>query len=205
MIQGQAIESGSQREANLDLLAIDRALEIAGVVQYLLGHGLLKKENLFGNVVDLGTGSGAGILALERFGAKQVKGIDRSQEFASFDVSKVLGKKFTVAEACEYLSSLQEDSLSLITSFNTNMEFYEFYREAIRALQPGGQILVTTDIWEMVEGNTINSRRWLRLPIIKLPIAERQAFLQGQLFFIDCSYYPSRDQFVFVRSKGDGN
>ncbi len=54
-----------------------RAREIAGVIKYLVDAGLIDRQNIYGErqIVDLGTGSGAGMLALRMFGAKNVVGV----------------------------------------------------------------------------------------------------------------------------------
>lgn len=188
--------------ANLTQL---RAYEIAGVLQYLFEKGKLNKNNLYGKVVDVGTGAGAGIVALKMFGAHEVIGVDHISVHNGVNVQEILGHRFVHKTAASYLRSLPACSVRLITAFNTNISLAEFYPEAARPLVPGGQILVTTNAPESVgylgSGVWLAEEDWIKLPIGHTPIAEREAFSKGKLSFTLANHCPDRDRFFFIETK----
>lgn len=185
-----------------------RACEIAGVIHYFFENGFLTKENLKGKTVDVGTGDGAGILALTAFGAVDVTRVDHSKKHYGFDIRDFFGKKFVHKTAREYLGLFNGD-LSLITAFHANISFAEFYSEAIGALAPGGQLIVTTDIPKSVSylsyGSRLNDKEWLRLDLINVPIADLAAFEAGELKFIPSRHFPGATNTFTLRQKNNND
>lgn len=183
-----------------------RAREIAGVIKYLMDAELINRQNIYGGrqIVDLGTGSGAGMLALRMFGAKNVVGVDHLDRHSGVDMKSVEGFKLSPAD--RYLRSIGSCSAQLITFFNSQSRIEEYYRDAARALAPGGQILVTTNVPESVGflggGVILNAQEdWLPLPKGRIPIAEREHFLESGLTFAPSNHYPDRDMFVFIERR----
>lgn len=182
-----------------------RAREIAGVLHYLFEKGLLDRNNIYGKVIDIGTGTGAGIAAFKMFGVEEVVGVDHNDSYCGFKTQEILGNEFIHKPAASFLRSLPNCSVRLITAFHANISLAEFYPEVARVLTPGGQILVTTDIPESVGhlggGVWLSEEDWHKLPVGDTLIAEQEAFKQGKLSFIPSNYCPERDRFVFVQTR----
>lgn len=89
-----------------------RAKEIRARLSWLINEGKLNQENLKGRIIDLGTGSGAGLVALRALGATQAIGVEDGSG-ARQACGKILSLVFTkVSERSEKpingLSSLFE-------------------------------------------------------------------------------------------------
>lgn len=139
--------------------AVQRASEIAGVIQRLLDNGYLAGKNLKGSAIDLGTGTGAGILAWRAHGVKRAIGIDYEEDCQgretyprpSLPAIEILGNDYKKTDTLSYLLREQEGSVNLISAFFTVPWLWteEVERQARRVLASGGQAVVT---WGRING-----------------------------------------------------
>lgn len=194
----------SPSEIALNLVG-HRAREIAGTLKYLLDRDFLKIENLTGQVVDVGTGTGAGIVAIEMFGARRVIGVDHIEKHGGFKPKDIFREQFVYepAGAARFLKSRKPGSLSLVTAFLANISLDEFFPEAVRALDLGGQILVTTDAPESVgylRGAAIGPESWRRILPRDFIVADPELFWQKKLGF-QFANRPALDQFFYIDTK----
>ena len=129
---------------------------------------------------------------------------DHTDRHSGVDMKGVGGFVFSPAD--RYLRSIKPCSAQLITFFDSQSRIEEFYRDAARALAPGGQILVTTNVPESVGflggGVMLNVQEdWFSLPTGSIPIAQREHFLESGLTFVPSTHYPDRDMFVFIEKR----
>lgn len=139
-----------------------RVKEIQTRLSWLIAEGKLTQENLKGRVIDLGTGSGAGLVALRALGATQAMGVDNgsaiNQAFEEiskapadllevFYPSKVLQQKekiFLISNE-EFLRIFKEGGLgvSLVACF------WIYYDPPIKQIEEvltsGGQVIITAN------------------------------------------------------------
>ena len=141
-----------------------RFIEISFVLDLLLDKKILQKENFTSKpIVDLGTGSGIGLLALRNFTDKELIGIDYNSYFSDcrnsyaggykIPTKKLIAKaqaSFIKQDMNEYLKELPDESISLATAFYMSREGWfkvtpKIYDQLGRVLTPNGQFLLTTD------------------------------------------------------------
>lgn len=101
------VEQETQRqfpEAILNDLEVDqnvylfvRFLEICSVLDYLQKKGILREENFGGKIIDLGTGSGIGLLALRQFSSNgDLTGIDNREVWN--DINRYTGSRYLIPQ-----------------------------------------------------------------------------------------------------------
>lgn len=191
-----------------------RFIELHTVFDTLLARAMLRQENLDDSVVDLGTGSGIGLLALRKHTTGPLHGVDWGTFFEDdiFPFDSYSGRyaiptpsiiteanaTFERAYNTSYLKQQPENSLSLLTNFYIEVDQIKFlgdlYDEAHRVLKPCGQFLLTSDSdlripEEYVEHTAVikgdeGPDKLLRLPVTD---AVRQAY--GHLISFAQPYY----------------
>lgn len=98
--------------------------------------------------LDLGCGTGAFLYYLRQRGFREVTGIDLSPE--ELAIARDLGAtQVELANALEYVSSVEPGSLGLVSAFNffehlTKAEILELLPRIRSALRPGGVLLAVT-------------------------------------------------------------
>lgn len=145
-----------------------RYLEISSLLSYFLDRNLLKKENLKGPILDLGTGSGIALLALREFGPKAtLEGIDKDRWwydrnwYTGFNYPIPLPGFLEAVEArfeqidildCLDLRNFYGQKKVLVTAFYANTQEWGdnkklsvIMKEIGELLPPGGQFLLTSD------------------------------------------------------------
>lgn len=183
-------------------IAFDRACQNAGVIQFLVDQGLIEKKNLGGKAVDLGTGYGNGVLALDFFGAEEVVGVAKSSE--SWDGRPILRERYIELSASQYLSQVETESIDFISAFWCNMKFRDFYDEALRVLRLGGQLLVTTDIPDTIRPEENKQAPWMQLPCDTIR-ADFEQFLQGKHTFVPENNNYRDGNYLVVTKNNNGN
>lgn len=137
--------------------ACRRASRIAGIFNFLLEQEALNRDNLNGRVLDLGTGSGGGALAMKLFGAKEVIGVDdclglggglgTTEAMPSQTVFSLPGVRHQSERVQKFLAEQKPESFNLITAFRAPPFRFpapaELCQMTYLSLKPGGQILVT--------------------------------------------------------------
>ncbi len=139
----------------------ERGEEIRRRLTYILLKGELDWKNLKGRVIDLGTGSGAGMVALESLGATQVVGVEDGrglkaviEEIASpyplnphevFPPAETLKQQGKIIDMSneQYLEIVRKEGweVSLITCFWIGYE--PPIKQIEEVLRPGGQVVIT--------------------------------------------------------------
>ena len=141
-----------------------RYIEISCILDLLLDKEVLQKENFTSKpLVDLGTGSGIGLLALRNFTNKQLMGVDYDSHFSDWrndyagayeiPTKELISKaqaSFIKQDMIVYLKELPNESISLATAFYMSRQGWlkvtpEIYDQFGRVLTLGGQFLLTTD------------------------------------------------------------
>jgi SAM-dependent methyltransferase len=107
---------------------------------------LLKEAMVAADVLDIGCGRGEWLELLKNEGVA-ARGVDRNRVFV--DQCRQIGLDVVEQDALDYLGSLAEKSLNVITSFHLveHLEFEELIRlldEMIRVLKPGGMLILET-------------------------------------------------------------
>jgi len=138
-----------------------RAREIQARLSWLISEGKLNQENLKGRIIDLGTGSGAGLVALRALGATQAAGVENGSElrealgkiteipinaFEAFSPSEPLQQQekiFLNISNEEFLKIVKEGrwDVGLVTCFWISYE--PPIRQIEEVLIPGGQVIIT--------------------------------------------------------------
>lgn len=137
-----------------------RALEIQNRLSYLILRRLVNQENLKGRIIDLGTGSGAGLVALRALGAIQAIGVEDGRElkramgqiskidvnpFEAFSPSEAIRQQEKIFELSneQFLKIVKEEGwgISLVTCFW--ISYQPPIRQIEEVLIPGGQVIIT--------------------------------------------------------------
>lgn len=148
-----------------------RFLEISSLLDYLLERKWLKQENLAGGpVLDLGTGSGIGLVVLRKFSPNStLEGVDKGgrwndpNPYTGFNypipipglLEKVgAGFKRISVEECVDLKYLYGEKATLITAFYTTVNQWgdnlaDIIEEIGEILPLGGQFLFTSDCYNI--------------------------------------------------------
>ena len=137
-----------------------RAKEIQTRLSWLIHERKISQKNLKGRVIDLGTGSGAGLVALRALGATQAVGVEDGRElrramgqinkidvnpFEAFSPSEAIcqqEKIFNISNE-QFLKIIKEESwgISLITCFW--ISYQPPIRQIEEVLNPEGQVVIT--------------------------------------------------------------
>lgn len=180
----------------------ERGEEIRRRLTYILLLGKLDWKNLKGEVVDLGTGSGAGLVALKALGATQVVGVENGSRlkksldkthqisvnpFEAFSSVDVLQPQIFEMSNEEFLGTAKENGreISLVTCFWIGYE--PPIRQIEAVLKPGGQVVITAaeDCYSVLE--EIPKKTGLETKIVRVP---------GNI--VD---QPTNDDLVFIGTK----
>jgi SAM-dependent methyltransferase len=105
-----------------------RLIEISSLMNFLLNENLLDETNLKGLIIDLGTGSGVGLLALRKFTTGYLLGIDNafqqrdhsyagSYEVPTPGVTELAIANFKRADIYDFLKNYPVGTATLITAF----------------------------------------------------------------------------------------
>lgn len=143
-----------------------RNIELSCLLSFLLENNLINKDNLKGPIIDLGTGSGIGLLALRKFTPAYLVGIDDGTHFIDGvglvrnwyagnykipvpEITQLAVGNFRRQEIFNFLKSCSF-SATLVTAFYVDTKSWRdgyqyFLREIDHVLAPGGQFLYTTD------------------------------------------------------------
>jgi len=164
----------------------ERGEEIRKRLTYILLRGGLDRKNLKGRVIDLGTGSGAGLVALEALGVTQVVGVEDGSRlrksldkihnilinpFEAFSPADILRQQGKIVEMSneQYLKIIKEKGwkASLITCFWIGYE--PPMRQIEEVLIPGGQVIITAaedchSVLERIPGKTNLETEIIRIP-----------------------------------------
>ncbi|MDD5649890.1 MAG: methyltransferase domain-containing protein [Candidatus Nanoarchaeia archaeon] len=136
----------------LNVLNISRARDIEQIITLLIMNGSINPDNLSGNVVDFGMGTGPGSYVLKQYGGN-ITGVDSQEVGVKIAIEEgILPKeKALVQDGFEYLRSLQSQSLDFLAAFMMNEYFpsERLYQESQRVLKSGGQLLITGGLNEL--------------------------------------------------------
>lgn len=182
MLQRKEISLPSNPEAWLQ----ERGEEIRKRLTWLILIGELDWKNLKGRVIDLGTGSGAGLVALRALGATQAVGVEDGRELrrAMGQIHKIDVNPFEAFAPSEEI--LQQEKIFNIS----NEQFLEIvkaerwgislitclwisYQPPIRQIEevliPGGQVVITAaeDCYSILK--KIPRKTKLETEIIEIP------------------------------------
>ncbi len=136
----------------LDPLTAWRARDIETILALLITNGSINPDNLSGNVIDFGTGTGPGAYILQQYGGT-VTGVDTER----FGIETAIQQRILPPERAivqngfEYLSTLQPNSVDFIAAFMMHSGFphARLYHEANRVLKPKGQLLINGGLTEL--------------------------------------------------------
>lgn len=163
-----------------------RALEIQNRLSYLILKRLVNQENLKGRIIDLGTGSGAGLVALKTLGATRAVGVENGSElrramgqinkidvnpFEAFSPSEALQQKERIFEMTneQFLKIIKEEGwgISLVTCFW--ISYQPPMRQIEEVLIPGGQVIITAteDYYSLLKETPGKTK--LETEIIEIP------------------------------------
>jgi SAM-dependent methyltransferase len=141
-----------------------RFIEIGCVLDVLSDIGVLQRDNLVStSIIDLGTGSGIGLLALRKLTNTHLIGVDNGSRYSDWHNGHARYYEIPTAELVQqaqasfvkqdmigYLEGLPSNSISLITAFFMSRDDWnklapKMYDQLGRVLTPGGQFLLTSD------------------------------------------------------------
>ncbi|GEM_PF-5542543 len=129
-----------------------RAQDIEQILTLLIMRGDVNPDNLEGEVLDFGMGTGAGAYILNRYGGN-VTGVDTSNGSVQTAIEeKILpAERAFVKDGFEYLTGLQPESLDFVAAFMMQSGFshQRLYHEADRVLKQDGQLLITGGLMEL--------------------------------------------------------
>lgn len=164
----------------------ERTWEIQNRLSYLILKRLVNQENLKGRIIDLGTGSGAGLMALRTLGATQAVGVEDERElrramgqihkidinpFEAFAPSETLQQQETILKMTneQFLEIVKEKGwgISLITCLW--ISYQPPIRQIEEVLTPGGQVIITAaeDCYSFLK--EIPRKTKLETEIIEIP------------------------------------
>tara|TARA_Y100000310_G_scaffold335631_2_gene418142 strand:+ start:1068 stop:1793 length:726 start_codon:yes stop_codon:yes gene_type:complete len=129
-----------------------RADDIEQMITILIMWGSINPDNLEGQVLDFGMGSGPGAYILSQYG-NNVTGVDTCE----YGVRKAIEENILPAERAivqdgfQYLTGLQPESLDFVAAFMMHAGFphQKLCQEAYRVLKPKGQLLITGGLKEL--------------------------------------------------------
>ncbi len=136
----------------LNVLTASRAKDIEQTMALLIMRGSVNPDNLEGNVLDFGMGTGPGSYVLNQYGGK-VTGVDSSESGVKRAIEEGIlpADRVLVQDGFEYLDGLQPASLDFIGAFMMHRGFphERLYRASERVLKSGGQLLITGGLVEL--------------------------------------------------------
>ena len=123
-----------------------RVQDIEQIIALLIVNNSINPDNLAGDVVDFGTGTGAGAYVLKHYGAT-IKAVDvprRGLETA-LEQGLLTPDQIVEGDGFEYLATLPDQSRNFIAAFMMPRGFphRHLYHQAQRILKTGGQLLIT--------------------------------------------------------------
>lgn len=183
-------------EQKLHPYIIARLVEIEALLNDLSNYhdpkfnfvGLDPQNLKTGPILDLGTGSGCGLLALRRqtlapiFGVDQAAKVPRATDFGGIwgafandycgaglqvpekNVLDISATDFRRSEIIEFLRKQPLDTFSLVTMFyigDKDLDFREVLTEVGLILRPEGQLIITSD--SIIRGDNIYNGRELQV------------------------------------------
>jgi len=180
----------------------DRFWEIRNRFTWLLLKGELDWKNLEGRVIDLGTGSGAGLVALEALGATQAIGVEDGSRlrkslgkisqipvnpFEAFPPADALRPQIFEMSNERYLEIVKKEGweISLITCFWIGYE--PPARQIEEVLIPSGQVIITATEGYYSYLKEIHRKTNLETQIIEIPE-----------YLVDL---PVNDKFILIGTK----
>lgn len=130
----------------LNVFIASRVRDLEQLIALLIMRGSINPDNLEGDVLDFGTGTGAGAYILKQYGGN-VTGVDIYKEIIATTVKEGIlpQERAIVKDGFQYLAGLEAGSLDFISAFMMQCEFpfERLYSEAKRVLRPSGQLLIT--------------------------------------------------------------
>jgi len=136
----------------LNVSTASKAKDIEQIMALLIMRELVNPDNLEGNVVDFGMGTGPGAYVLKQYG-ENITGVDSSGWGVQIAIEEgILPRdRALVKDGFDYLSGLQPGSLDFIGAFMMYLGFphARLYQESQRVLKTGGQLLITGGLVEL--------------------------------------------------------
>ena len=115
-------------------------------------RGSINPDNLSGEVIDFGSGTGGGAYVLQQYGGN-VTGVDFPNSGIETAVNEgiLTRDKAVIADGFQYLAGLKPESVDFISAFMMHSGFphQRLYQESQRALKKGGQLLITGGLVEL--------------------------------------------------------
>ena len=160
-----------------------RTIELSVLLDFLLRNHWVNPINLQGPVIDLGTGSGVGLLALRKFTTGYIIGVDRAtrQHYHSYAgqyevptpaILNLAVASFRREDMRDFLKHYPLESVTLVTAFYVSMKGWHdnscpaarffgcncnkvstIIEEIGKILKPGGQFLATSDGYDIPKPN----------------------------------------------------
>ncbi|MBR9705093.1 class I SAM-dependent methyltransferase [Candidatus Pacearchaeota archaeon] len=135
-----------------DALRTFRGKDIEQIMALLIMRGSINLDNLNGQIVDFGTGSGSGAYILKQYG-DNVIGIDTSE--SKIQRARELGiftpETGITGDGFEYLASLSPESVDFVSAFMMDRSFShgKLYDASQKVLKKDGQLLITGGLVEL--------------------------------------------------------
>jgi len=136
----------------LNVFTTSRAKDIEQILMSLIMGGSMNPDNLEGNVVDFGMGSGPGSYILNQYEGN-VTGVDLSEVGVKTAIEEGIlpADRALVQDGFKYLRGVKPASLDFIGAFmmHSGFSYKRLCQEAQRALKLGGQLLITGGLTEL--------------------------------------------------------
>ena len=136
----------------LNVLTTSRSKDIEQIMALLIMRCSVNPDNLEGNVLDFGMGTGPGSYVLNQYGGN-VTGVDSSESGVKRAIEERIlpAERALVQDGFEYLGGLQPAGLDFIGAFMMHSGFphERLYRASERVLKSGGQLLITGGLVEL--------------------------------------------------------